>query len=95
VEIVGWIGTILVIVAYVPQIRHLYVERCAWGMSIPTWLIWLAASVLLSAYCISRGEILLTVVQICNIASILLTIVLVLRSNKICPYHVSAAIGRH
>ena len=33
-EMLGWVGTALVIVAYVPQIRHLYVEKCAWGISI-------------------------------------------------------------
>jgi PQ loop repeat protein len=26
-EILGWAGTALVIVAYVPQIHHLYVEK--------------------------------------------------------------------
>lgn len=86
-EFIGWIGTALVVIAYYPQIHHLWAESCAWGISISTWLIWLAASVLLLAYCIFRSEILLSVVQICSIAAILLTIILVRRSNNICPYH--------
>lgn len=90
-EIIGWIGTALVVIAYYPQIHHLWVERCAWGISVSTWLIWLVASVMLLAYCIYRSEILLSVVQICSITAILLTIILVRRSNNICPYHKSIA----
>lgn len=90
-EIIGWIGTTLVIIAYYPQIHHLYVEKCAWGISISTWLIWLVASVLLLTYCFFRQEVLLGIVQVCNIAAILLTIILVRRSNSICPYHAAVA----
>lgn len=86
-EIIGWIGTALVIVAYYPQIHHLWVERCAWGISVSTWFIWLAASVLLLAYCLLRRELLLGVVQICNMAAIFMTIVLVQKSDNICEFH--------
>lgn len=88
-EALGWIGTALVIVAYYPQIHHLYVERCAWGISILTWLIWLAASALLLTYCILRREFLISFVQGVNIAAIMTTIILVRRSNRICPHHLS------
>ena len=88
-EILGWIGTALVIIAYYPQIRHLWVKRCAWGISVWTWVIWLFASMLLLIYCIIRGELLLSVVQITNMASIIITIMLVRRSNSVCSYHVS------
>lgn len=86
-EIIGWIGTTLVIIAYYPQIRHLWVEKCAWGISVWTWVIWLIASSLLLIYCIVRGEVLLSVVQLSNMASIVMTISLVRRSNNICPHH--------
>ena len=86
-RIIGWAGTALVIVAYYPQIRHLLAERCAWGISILTWLLWLASSVLLLGYCASRREFLMCAVQGVNIAAIATTIVLVRRSNRICPYH--------
>jgi len=86
-EVVGWIGTTLVIIASYPQIRHLWVEKCAWGISMWTWVIWLIASLLLLIYCIVRGEILLSVVQVSNMASIAITIALVRRSNNVCSYH--------
>src|SRR5688500_8941820 len=88
VEMLGWAGTALVIVAYVPQIRHLYVEKCAWGISISTWLIWLVAGLLLLGYCVLRNDTLFTVVQAINITAIVAAIILALRSNQICPYHV-------
>ena len=86
-KVIGWAGTALVIIAYYPQIHHLIVERCAWGISVLTWLIWLCSSVLLLGYCVFRRELLMSVVQGVNIAAIVITIVLVRRSNNICPYH--------
>lgn len=92
-EVIGWIGTALVVIAYYPQIHHLWKERCAWGISISTWFIWLAASTLLLIYCIARREILLSIVQICSITAILVTLILVRRSNNVCPYHRSVRDG--
>jgi len=86
-KIIGWVGTALVVVAYYPQIHHLLVERCAWGISVLSWLIWLVASVLLLTYCVVRRELLMCVVQGVNIAAIVTTIGLVRRSNNVCPYH--------
>ena len=91
-EMLGWAGTVLVIVAYVPQVRHLYVEKCAWGISIATWLIWLVAGALLLSYSIFRNDTLFIFVQVINITAIVATIVLALRGNQICPYHLSNAL---
>lgn len=90
-EVLGWVGTTLVIAAYYPQIHHLWVEKCAWGISLWTWVIWLVASILLLIYCIFRGEVLLGVVQASNLASIAITIALVRRSTNVCPHHRSIA----
>ena len=90
-EVLGWVGTALVVVAYYPQIHHLYAERCAWGISSLTWLIWLAASALLLIYCVLRREAMLSVVQAVNIAAIVTTLLLVQRNNRVCPHHLKAA----
>src|SRR5688572_12680918 len=92
-EMLGWAGTALVIVAYVPQIRHLYVEKCAWGISISTWLIWLVAGALLLTYCVFRNDTLFTFVQVINITAIVATIVLARRSNQICPNHLKTTLA--
>ena len=86
-EVLGWAGTALVIAAYVPQIRHLFVEKCAWGISVWTWLIWLLASTLLLTNCLLRREFLMSAAQGVNIVAIVTTIFLVRRSNNVCPYH--------
>jgi lipid-A-disaccharide synthase-like uncharacterized protein len=75
-EMLGWTGTALVLAACVPQIRDLYVEKCAWGISISTWLIWLVAGTLLLSYCIFRNDTLFIFVQLINIAAIVATIIL-------------------
>ena len=92
-EFVGWAGTILVVVAYGPQMHHLWAERCAWGISLWMWAIWLAASGLLLFYSISRGDTLFIVVQSLNIAAIVATIVLALRSDRTCSYHLNRSLG--
>ncbi len=90
-EFLGWAGTALVVVAYVPQIRHLIAERCAWGLSLTTWFVWLVASALLFAYCLLRGDRLFACVQGINLAAITTTIILARRSNRVCPYHLEAS----
>jgi lipid-A-disaccharide synthase-like uncharacterized protein len=86
-EIVGWIGTILVIAAYYPQIRHLYREKCAWGLSITTWAIWLLGSGFLLAYALLKGTPIFVLVQCVNMLAIAATIFLARKSVRICPYH--------
>ena len=93
-QIIGWVGTGLVVIAYVPQIYHLLVEKCAWGISILTWVIWLIGSLLLLAYCILRGDLLFIVVQSINITAIITTIFLARRSTGICPYHLRVVEAR-
>jgi lipid-A-disaccharide synthase-like uncharacterized protein len=86
-EIIGWIGTMLVVIAYYPQIHHLWAEKCAWGISLATWFIWLIAGVLLLTYAVARRDALFAIVQSINILAIAATIILAKRSNNVCPYH--------
>ncbi|HVF46763.1 MAG TPA: PQ-loop repeat-containing protein [Pyrinomonadaceae bacterium] len=88
-EIIGWIGTTLVIIAYGPQIHHLWAEKCAWGISLWMWFIWLVSSAMLLSYSWFRGEVLFIVVQGINILAIVATIVLTRRSNHLCSHHLS------
>ncbi len=90
-EILGWAGTALVIIAYYPQIQHLWMQKCAWGISIWTWIIWLGSSTLLLIYSLVRNEMMFVIVQIINMLAIAATIILVRRSNTVCPYHLSVA----
>ncbi len=52
----GYTGTGLVVVAYLPQITHLIRARCSAGISLRAYLLWALASSLLLAYAISLGD---------------------------------------
>ena len=93
-EIIGWAGTTLVIIASGQQIYHLWAEKCAWGISLWMWLIWLASSTLLLTYSWFRNETLFITVQGINILAIAATILLTRRSNQICPYHQSITMSK-
>jgi uncharacterized protein with PQ loop repeat len=94
-EFLGWVGTVLVLVAYLPQIYHLYAYRCAWGISVSTWSIWLAASTCLFAYALLQGEILFAIVQTISILAIAATLVLIRRSGPSCPIHFGKRSGHY
>ena len=93
-EVIGWAGTTLVIIAYYPQIQHLIVQKCAWGISILTWVMWLLSAAMLLAYAIFRNDPLFTVVQLISILAIAVTIFLAKRSNTICPYHLGVTLEK-
>src|SRR2546425_10421582 len=45
-QILGFVGTGLVALAYIPQIYHLINEHCSAGISIKAYALWFLASVL-------------------------------------------------
>lgn len=94
IKLIGWAGSAVVIIAYWPQIHHLYVEKCAWGLSMLTWLLWLVSSSLLLTYAFMLGDPLFICVQIINITAIVTTIILAKRANTVCPLHLAAAEAR-
>lgn len=60
---VGFAGTGLVVVAYLPQIIHLTKEGCTAGISIRAYLTWATASALLLIYAISQQDAVFIVLQ--------------------------------
>lgn len=90
ISLIGWAGSAVVIIAYWPQIHHLYVEKCACGLSLLTWLLWLVSSSLLLTYAFMAfmlGDALFICVQIINITAIVTTIILARRVNTVSPLH--------
>ena len=53
IQILGFAATTLVALGYVPQIIHLWKERCSAGISIPAWAIWVVASILFYSHAIN------------------------------------------
>ena len=47
---VGFVGTVIVIVAYMPQIIHRVKAQCSAGISLKAYGLWLLSSFLLLAH---------------------------------------------
>jgi uncharacterized protein with PQ loop repeat len=52
-KLMGFLGTALVIVAYLPQIQHLIKEQCTGGISLRAYYMWFTAALLLLVYAIA------------------------------------------
>lgn len=86
----GFLGTILVAVAYVPQIAHLVKEHCAVGISLNAWAMWLAAGfMMLPNAMISKSTVftILLLVQIVLGAFILVFAYFHKGKGGVCPIH--------
>jgi uncharacterized protein with PQ loop repeat len=81
VDIVGYAGTALVALGYLPQIWHLATRRCAMGVSIATWSIWLFATSLILISALTTGQALFIVLVAIHLVAISVTIVLILFSR--------------
>ena len=56
IHLLGFAGTGLVIVAYLPQVTHLIRERCSMGVSSGAYLIWGIAALLLLSYAVVKRD---------------------------------------
>ncbi|HSS44686.1 MAG TPA: PQ-loop repeat-containing protein [Thermoanaerobaculia bacterium] len=87
-KIFGFAGTIIVAIAYVPQIVHLARKRCSAGVSLHAWLLWLLGSVLIFAHALVVMDVVFITLQAVNILAMFLIIVLCKRyTNMVCAAH--------
>lgn len=88
IEIIGLIGSGLVIWAYVPQINHLIKEHCSAGISRRAYGLWFIAALLLLVHAIMISDTVFTFLQSTNV---ILTFVILIFArkykNEICPIH--------
>jgi hypothetical protein len=81
-------GTVLVGIAYVPQIVHLVKEHCSAGVSIGAWMLWLSADLLILTHSIHLGDVPFLVLGVGNIAATLLIVAFSWRyRNSLCSKH--------
>lgn len=55
-KLMGFLGTILVIIAYLPQIYHLIKEQCSGGISIKAYYMWFVAALLILIHAIGIND---------------------------------------
>ena len=87
-QILGFVGTALVIGGYIPQIVHLIKERCTAGISIPAFSLWCAASLLFVMHAAVIRDSVFVGVQIVNLVAGGLIVVFCKRyEGEVCPFH--------
>lgn len=62
-KLIGFLGTALVIAAYLPQIRHLIKEQCTGGISLRAYWMWFTAAMLLLVHAIAIQDPVFIVLQ--------------------------------
>ena len=53
IHCLGYVGTTLVVVAYLPQIIHMVREHCSAGLSLQAYVMWSVASAFLLIYAVA------------------------------------------
>ena len=93
-QMLGFVGTGLVIVGYIPQIVHLTKERCTAGVSISALLLWCTASLLFLIHAGMIGDAVFVVAQSVNLAAGGLIVGFCKRyEGEVCPFHRKAYSG--
>jgi hypothetical protein len=73
-QILGLVGTLAAAIGYVPQIVHLVRERCAAGISVWAWQIWLLSSVLIFSHAFEVFDIVFMAQQTVNSVAMIVII---------------------
>jgi len=71
IEYIGFIGTFLSVFAYFPQMKHIVKEHCSGGLSIKSWSLWLAASILLFSYAITTEDLVFKTLQTVHVLAMI------------------------
>jgi lipid-A-disaccharide synthase-like uncharacterized protein len=87
-QILGFLGTVTVVIGYLPQIRHLAREHCSAGVSIVAWQAWLIASFLIFLHALEVVDLVFITLQSVHIVAIILIIWLARRYRGMtCAFH--------
>jgi uncharacterized protein with PQ loop repeat len=89
-EILGFVGTGLVAVAYIPQIRHLIKEHCSAGISVKAYILWFMASVFFLIHAAMITDAVFIGVQLVNLGAICVIVTYSRRYEKqFCETHLA------
>lgn len=84
----GFVGTALVVVAYVPQLGHLIRARCTAGVSLLAYAGWSVSSILLFVYAITVGDPVFIALQSYQLAATAAILLLSRKSSgRLCELH--------
>jgi lipid-A-disaccharide synthase-like uncharacterized protein len=78
-ELLGVAGISIGVLAYVPQVVHLWREHCSSGISARAWAMWLTSSLLIGALALHRHDPVFIALQASSLTS---TAVIVLLAHR-------------
>ena len=87
-QILGLVGTGLVVVGYAPQIVHMVSERCTAGISVAAFVLWCSASVLFLIHAMQIRDAVFVGVQLVNLtAGGFIAWYSRRHRGEVCPFH--------
>ncbi len=87
-ELLGIAGISIGVLAYVPQVVHLWHEHCSAGVSARAWAMWLTSSLLIGALALHRHDPVFIALQASSLTSSALIVFLTHRySGMSCEAH--------
>ena len=85
---IGFVGTIVVIVAYLPQIAHLVRAQCSAGISLRAYGLWLVSSLLLLAHAFNLNDAVFIALQSYQLGATMTIVVFAWKyKNSTCAVH--------
>jgi uncharacterized protein with PQ loop repeat len=81
-QLPGLIGTLLVALAYIPQVYHLIKEHCSAGVSVKAYSLWFIASLLFLIHAVTIMDVVFIGVQFVNLAAICIIVICVKTYEK-------------
>lgn len=90
-QLLGFMGTGLVAIAYIPQIHHLIKEHCSAGISLKAYALWFLASLLFLIHATMIRDLVFIVVQVVNLFAIGIIAIFAKRYEKdVCRIHLES-----
>lgn len=91
-QLLGFLGTVIVASAYIPQIRHLVKEHCSAGISMNAYSLWCVASILFLIHAAMIHDVVFVLVQVVNVSAIVAIVVCVKKyERQMCLTHLQEA----
>ncbi|MBI5420998.1 MAG: lipid-A-disaccharide synthase N-terminal domain-containing protein [Parcubacteria group bacterium] len=78
-QTIGFAGTIIGTIAYIPQVISLLKNKNSKGVNIITWTTWLVSTVMILAYALSIHDAVFILVQLLNLVFNLIIVVLIIK----------------
>ena len=88
IDVIGVLGILISVTAYVPQVVHLAREHCSAGVSSRAWVMWLVSGLLVGLVAVTRGDLVFILLQASTFTSAAVILVLARRyKGMACETH--------